>query len=144
MRLRGGSRVTLETVKTGPCLSIRQPWAWLIVQGIKPVENRGWSTAVRGWVGLHAGRTFDEAGYEFVRSEFPEITMPAVEEFQRGGIIGRARLIDCVQVHPSPWFIGPIGFVFEEPEPLPFQPCRGMLGFFRPESTTHTQRYGRS
>lgn len=34
-----------ETVK---CLTIRQPWAWLIVNGHKNIENRSWSTNYRG------------------------------------------------------------------------------------------------
>lgn len=25
-----------------PCLSVRQPYAWLIVNNIKPVESRTW------------------------------------------------------------------------------------------------------
>jgi ASCH domain len=27
---------------------IRQPWAWLIVNGIKDIENRSWRTRYRG------------------------------------------------------------------------------------------------
>jgi hypothetical protein len=38
-------------------LSIRQPWAWLIVNGHKPVENRDWATSFRGPVLIHAGLT---------------------------------------------------------------------------------------
>lgn len=29
-------------------ISILQPWAWLIVNRYKPVENRGWYTFFRG------------------------------------------------------------------------------------------------
>ncbi len=29
-------------------LSVRQPWAWLIVNGCKDIENRDWSTKLRG------------------------------------------------------------------------------------------------
>jgi len=36
-------------------LSIRQPWAWLIVQGHKPIENRTWPTTYRGPLLIHAG-----------------------------------------------------------------------------------------
>ncbi|WP_206002040.1 ASCH domain-containing protein [Paraburkholderia aromaticivorans] len=36
-------------------LSIRQPWAWLIVKGHKDIENRTWSTRFRGRVLIHAG-----------------------------------------------------------------------------------------
>ncbi len=121
---------------TGLCLSIQQPWAWAIVQGLKPVENRTWPTKVRGWIGIHAGQKFDRAGYEFIRREFPHVVLPPREEFARGGIVGRARLTDCVEDHDSPWFFGPYGFVMQDAEPLALMPCRGALGFFRPVSAT--------
>jgi hypothetical protein len=121
--------------KTGLALSVRQPWAWLIVHGHKPIENRSWSTAVRGTIGIHAGKRFDEDGYRWVRENFAEIDMPAPDEFERGGIVGRVNLIDCVAEHDSDWFFGPKAFVFTDAEPLPFMPCRGLLGFFRPELT---------
>ncbi|WP_245839042.1 ASCH domain-containing protein [Yersinia kristensenii] len=35
-------------------LSIRQPWAWLIVNGYKDIENRTWNTKCRGPVLIHA------------------------------------------------------------------------------------------
>jgi hypothetical protein len=126
--------VTL-TARTGLALSIQQPWAWLIVTGHKPVENRDWPTRVRGWIGIHAGQKFDAEGYEWVRREFPQIALPAPAEFARGGIVGRARLVDCVEEHDSPWFFGRYGFVFADAEPLPVIGCRGKLGFFRPVIT---------
>lgn len=38
-------------------ISIHQPWAWLIVEGYKDIENRTWLTAYRGPVLIHAGLT---------------------------------------------------------------------------------------
>lgn len=38
-------------------LSIRQPWASLILAGHKAVENRTWTTTYRGPVIVHAGVT---------------------------------------------------------------------------------------
>lgn len=35
-------------------LSIRQPWAWLIVNGHKDVENRTWDSYYRGPLLIHA------------------------------------------------------------------------------------------
>jgi hypothetical protein len=40
-------------------LSIRQPWAELIMRGIKDVENRSWCTEHRDTLAIHAARTFD-------------------------------------------------------------------------------------
>lgn len=47
-----------------PCLSIRQPWAELILLERKKVELRRWSTRHRGWTWLHTGRSFDKADCE--------------------------------------------------------------------------------
>lgn len=121
--------------RTGLALSIQQPWAWLIVNGYKDVENRSWPTNVRGVVGIHAGKKFDREGYEYVLDCFPQINLPRPDEFERGGIVGRTKITDCVEDSDSPWFFGPHGFVLDQlaSKPLPFVPCRGKLGFFRPE-----------
>ena len=49
-----------------PALSIRQPWAELIVRGHKDVENRTWRHSYRGPVLIHAGHKseLDVAGIE--------------------------------------------------------------------------------
>lgn len=49
-------------------LSIRQPWAWLIVNGYKSIENRTWNTRIRGTILIHAGKGFDKEGYAWVRA----------------------------------------------------------------------------
>ena len=42
-------------------LTIRQPWAWAIARGHKPVENRSWTTPYRGPLAIHAGLRWDDA-----------------------------------------------------------------------------------
>lgn len=37
------------------CLTMHQPWASLLVYGIKRAEGRGWSTDFRGRLWIHAG-----------------------------------------------------------------------------------------
>jgi hypothetical protein len=41
-------------------LSIRQPWAHLIVAGIKQIENRTWTTRYRGPLLIHAGQLWHD------------------------------------------------------------------------------------
>jgi|SRR5579862_1472300 len=41
------------------CLSLRQPWASMVVSGRKDVENRSWRTNYRGPLLIHASRTVD-------------------------------------------------------------------------------------
>lgn len=110
-------------------LSIRQPWAWLIVTDYKNVENRTWPTSFRGKFLIHAGKRFDHAGYKWVISTMG-IAMPKPDCFHTGGIVGIAELTQCVTQHDSPWFSGPYGFVLENAQPLPFTPLGGRLRFF--------------
>ncbi len=50
-------------------LSIRQPWAWLIANGYKDIENRSWRTNFRGEFLIHAGKKFDSAGWRWAAAE---------------------------------------------------------------------------
>ena len=116
-------------------LSIRQPWAWLVVEGHKDVENRDWATSYRGRILIHAGKTMRMVDYREA-AEFAAklgVTIPHVQELHRGGIVGVATVIDCVQQSRSPWFFGRYGFVLSEQMPLPFTPCPGQLGIFEVE-----------
>lgn len=118
-------------------LSIRQPWAWLILHSGKDIENRTWSTLLKGRFLIHAakGMTVDE--YHLAKIYSATIRgptkLPEFWEFERGGIIGSVEMLGCVTGWESPWFTGPVGFVLRDPQPLPFQPCRGALRFFRPK-----------
>lgn len=40
-------------------LSMRQPWAWLVVKGIKSMEMRTWGTRYRGSLLIHASGKWD-------------------------------------------------------------------------------------
>ncbi|MDM8556483.1 ASCH domain-containing protein [Desulfococcaceae bacterium HSG7] len=110
-------------------LSVRQPWAWLIVHGYKDIENRTWKTALRGRFLVQAGLKFDYQGYADVLNQF-KISLPPVSMFDLGGIVGVAAIVDCVNQSDSPWFSGPYGFILKNPQPLPFSALRGQLGFF--------------
>jgi hypothetical protein len=110
-------------------LSIQQPWAWLIVNGYKDVENRDWPTNVRGRILIHAGKKFDEASYTSLLGR-AELHLPHRAAFERGGIVGEATIIGCVEESDSEWFVGYYGFVLTGAKPLPFRAVRGQLGFF--------------
>lgn len=116
-------------------LSIRQPWVWLILAGVKPVENRVWATKFRGPILLHAAKGMTRAEYDEAQEMAwgiqGDLTFPWPDELPRGGIVGMATIVDCVPEHRSPWFGGPYGFVLEDVQALPFVPTRGRLGLFR-------------
>lgn len=116
-------------------LSVRQPWAWLIVNGHKDIENRDWWTSRRGSILIHAskGMAMDEY-YDcqhFASLIDKNIHIPLPEKLERGGIIGAVDLVDCVNRSESKWFQGVYGFVLRNPQKIDFSPYRGALGFFK-------------
>lgn len=125
-------------------LSVRQPWAWLIVNGFKSIENRDWPTNFRGQFLVHAGKKLTVADYDAAMLFIEAFVDPALvnqvpdmAELPLGGVVGVATLTDCVQDHPSPWFTGReelngagYGFVLADARPIPFLPWKGRLGFF--------------
>jgi hypothetical protein len=116
-------------------LSIKQPWAWLIANGHKDIENRDWRypPTFRGRFLIHAGKRPDIDATALDEMEFIKRQigfLPEAKEFQLGGIVGEADLVDVVRASISPWFFGPLGFVLQKARPLPFMPCKGQLGFF--------------
>ena len=58
------------------------------------------------------------------------IEIPAFGELDRGGVIGSVELVDVLDHSDSPWFMGPKAFLLRDPQPLPFVPLKGRLGFF--------------
>ena len=101
-------------------ITIRQPWAHLIARGSKNIENRTWQTSYRGPVLIHASLNINRALCRKYRL--------SPDSLERGGIVGIARIVDCVSKHPSRWFFGPYGFVLQKRRPLPFVKWKGSLG----------------
>lgn len=112
----------VERVRSGSirALSIKQPYPHHIFHDGKDVENRDWPTNGRGWFLVHAGVSKSEID----RHDEREMAMP------RGGIVGAARIVDCVTEMESVWFFGKYGFVLRDAFAFPIIPCKGALGFF--------------
>jgi len=77
-------------------ISIRQPWAELIVRGEKDVENRSWRTRHRGPLLIHAGVVADRASY--VKHGVPR-------DVPRGAIVGVVELVEVTQTRASGWHL---------------------------------------
>jgi hypothetical protein len=116
-----------------PALSVRQPWAWLIVSGLKDIENRPRRTHYRGSLLIHAGlslNSYTEKNIDWLNKKFG-VSIPM--ELDTGGIVGIVDVVDCVERHKSRWFNkGNFGWVLANPRRLIFRPCKGALGLFRP------------
>jgi len=123
------------------CLTVQQPWAWLLVTGQKDVENRSWDTGYRGPLLIHAGKRLDRAGYDWLRRQHG-IRLPRdPNELDLGVILGRVTLVDCTWRHSSAWHEqGSIGWYVERAMRLevPIR-WRGQLGLFEvpDEQTRH-------
>lgn len=122
-------------------LSVLQPWAWAIMAGIKPVENRSWRTNYRGPLVIQAGqgKRCDVAGREHIAA----IGHAIPDELPRGVILGTVELVDVLtqaqamaQFGPAWVDHDPNGFcwVLEKPRLLATpRPCRGKLSLFQVE-----------
>lgn len=106
-------------------LSIRQPWCHHILHDGKDVENRDWPTKGRGWFLIHASK-----------SEAEDRELIRAKQMPLGGIVGAARITDCVTAMESNWFCGKFGFVLADAFELPLIECKGKLGFFTVEPET--------
>ena len=120
-------------------ISVRQPWASLILLAGKDIENRTWETRVRGPILIHAAKGMTKREYldamDFADANGTRRIGHLLDAFEpgnlpRGGIIGSVNLADCLYQSDSPWFQGPYGFVLSDPKPRPFIPFKGQLGFF--------------
>lgn len=117
-----------------PALAIRQPYAWLVVNRIKDIENRSRRTHYRGKVLIHASLSedllFEDSLAEL--STLAGIELP--DSYDTGGIVGVAEIIGCERRHGSNWKDPKSwGWVLANAQPLPFRPCKGALGFFPPK-----------
>lgn len=113
-------------------LSLKQPFAELILEGRKKIELRKWNTHFRGEFFIHASRNPDKESMK----RFGFTTLPL------GFLVGKAKLTDIKiygngeehdndkNLHLATDFWGNHGFILENPvriEPIPF---KGQLNFF--------------
>lgn len=126
-------------------LTIQQPYAELIAQGQKMVENRTWSTPYRGPLLIHAGKGMDYLTWTTgPRGIEPETGLRA-GEFKFGCLVARCILAGCVSSasirrgdldQAYPWIRshkyveGPYCFILQNierlPTPLPFRGAQGL------------------
>ena len=71
-------------------LTIKEPWATLIIDGYKKYEFRSWKTNYRGKILIHAGLTLEKDNFK----RFKDYNL----DVSKGEIIGEAELVDCILV----------------------------------------------
>lgn len=142
-------------------VSIKQPWAWLIMEGFKTVENRRWAPKKMQpgqRIAIHASKGADSTAFDKVASILSEADFVrfcrAAKSMHRGAIIGTVEFVGIFpesaaierKQHYAPlseaalrWYEGSIGWVFANPQRLRTEfPCSGQLGFWEVD---HAIRY---
>ena len=72
-------------------LTLKQPWATLVAEGIKKIEFRTWKTNYRGKVLIHAGAGVDKKDME----KFKNLNL----EFPSKRIIAEVEIVDCLELN---------------------------------------------
>ena len=71
-------------------LTIKEPWASLIVNNYKKYEFRSWKTNYRGKILIHTSSTMKKS--DLIKFEHLNLN------YQKGAIIGEAEITDCILV----------------------------------------------
>lgn len=115
-------------------LSIKQPFAELILQGKKKIELRKWSTKFRGEFLIHASKIPDKKAMERFNFNFKDL--------KYGCIVGRAILVDVKKynneeehqkdksLHLASNLWGNYGFILGNVQRVKEISCKGQLGFW--------------
>jgi len=122
-------------------LTIDAIWAWAIVSGRKPVENRSWITGYRGPLAIHAGRNTArdaEARSHLERIGITNAPTNSRIELLRGNLIGIVELADIREVAQLPselrgnsFVEGPYCWILRNPRWLLERvPCSGRQGIW--------------
>lgn len=72
-------------------ITIKQPFATLIAEGIKEYEFRTWKTKYRGDILIHAGKGVDKKAME----KYKHLNL----DYPSGCIIAKANLVDCIEIN---------------------------------------------
>ena len=116
-------------------LSLRQPWAELILQGRKKIETRTWNTHFRGRFLIHAanlpdGKHMESFGFAALPSGciVGEATLVSVKKYNTK--LQFDKDIPLHQVRLKEWKRPLYGYMLEDVKRLPQEKCKGMLNFF--------------
>lgn len=114
------AEVDVETDKdvTIKALTIKQPWAGLLVLGIKKNETRGWRTNFRGKLAIHSSKDIDQAGLRVLQhlvDHLPDFS-PGSFNYKTctvtGSLLGTVEMTDCISTnsqHPVTAFEAYLG-----------------------------------
>jgi hypothetical protein len=125
-------------------LTLTQPWASLVIAGVKRFETRGWRPPTTGRVAIHAGKGWTGLDRAFAADLHRRGLLPDPDALPLGAVIGEATIVDYLATGsggarmlpalerelgdytPGRWAWELVDVV-AYPEPIP---ARGMLGLW--------------
>ena len=130
-------------------LSLTQPWASLVVLGIKKIETRSWRTSYRGVLVIHAAKGFPRWARDLC-GDYPwslALTnhgLSRPEELPVGALLGAVMVQNCLQTtsdlqavlsdeerqlgdYAPDRFAWQLSHALRFPRPIP---CKGALGLW--------------
>lgn len=134
-------------------ISLRQPWADLVMQGKKTLELRSWTVSYRGPLAIHASQTVSEAACQAFGIRPDQVTS--------GAILGTVELVSILELDereyqarknehlagdffkPDPEHSTLYGWQVTNPQPLPQPaPFPGRMGLFNVPDELFTGQAG--
>ena len=113
-------------------LSLKQPWAELVLEGKKKIELRKWNTHFRGKFLIHSSKIPDENAMKIF----------GFKELPLGKIVGRAELFEVKRykddkefnkdkhLHLATKNFGEYGFILKDIKRIKPVPAKGQLNFW--------------
>lgn len=80
----------MDTIKG---ISLTQPWASLVATGAKSIETRSWPTRYRGWLAIHAAKSYPGWARELAAAP-PFSCHLHGRRLPTGAVVALARLVD--------------------------------------------------
>ena len=123
-------------------ISIKEPFATLIANGMKKIETRSWKTNYRGEIFIHAsGKSLAK---EFLTNDYV-VDLIKDMDMNYGNIICRCNLVDCIYMdeefieyikqNPTEYNVGEYklgryAWIMEDIEPIYPIPAKGQLNIW--------------
>ena len=72
-------------------ITLKQPWATLVAEGLKKYEFRSWKYSYRGEILIHAGKGIDKEAMK--KFEHLNLNYPSSK------IIAKVKILDCIELN---------------------------------------------
>lgn len=72
-------------------ITLKQPWATLVAEGLKKYEFRSWKFNYRGMILIHAGKGVDKEAIK----KFEHLNL----NYPQSKIIAKVKILDCIELN---------------------------------------------